>query len=82
LSPITHVGGPDAPHWLVLYVAERDQSREQSEMLATGLVAAGAEAEAVAISNTDHGRMNRELGSPAGANQTEVVDAFLALVFG
>lgn len=80
LSPVTHVGGPDAPDWLVLYVAERDASRSQSEMLASRLVVAGARAEAISIANTDHGRMNREIGTDAGAQQTSAVDAFLARV--
>ncbi len=82
LSPISHAGGKDAPNWLALYVAERDQSKAQSEALATALAKAGAQAEAVAIAGTDHGRMNRELGTPAGKAQTEAVDAFLARVFG
>jgi hypothetical protein len=38
------------------------------------------EAQAVAIPGTDHGRMNRELGTAAA--QTQAVDAFLAEVFG
>jgi acetyl esterase/lipase len=82
LSPITHVGGKDAPHWLALYVAERANSRTQSEALMAALAKAGATAEAAAITGTDHGRMNRELGTPAGKAQTEAVDAFLARVFG
>jgi len=82
LSPISHAGGKDAPNWLALYVAERDQSKAQSEALAAALAKAGAQAEAVAIAGTDHGRMNRELGTPAGKAQTEAVDAFLARVFG
>lgn len=58
LSPVRHVGGPDAPNWLALYVRERAQSKKQSEMLVQDLSASGANAAAVAISNTDHGRMN------------------------
>ncbi|MFU7527771.1 alpha/beta hydrolase [Qipengyuania sp. ASV99] len=81
LSPITHVGGSDAPHWLALYVAERQGSKAQSEALAAALAAAGASAEALAITGTDHGRMNRELGTAAGAEQTRAVDAFLARIF-
>lgn len=81
LSPVTHVGGPDAPNWLALYVEERDIARDQAEVLVSGLVTNGADAKAVAISGTDHGRMNRELGTDAGAQQTAEVDAFLARVF-
>ena len=82
LSPITHVGGKDAPHWLALYVAERAGSKAQSEALAGALARAGADASAVAVTGTDHGRMNRELGTEAGAAQTLAVDAFLKKVFG
>ena len=82
LSPISHVGGKDAPHWLALYVAERAGSKAQSEALAGALAKAGKDAQAVAITGTDHGRMNRELGTDAGAAQTQAVDAFLKKVFG
>ena len=82
LSPMTHVGGKDAPHWLALYVAERPGSKAQSEALAGALAKAGKDASAVAITGTDHGRMNRELGTEAGKAQTEAVDAFLKRVFG
>lgn len=82
LSPITHVGGKDAAHWIALYVAERPGSKAQSEALAGALAKAGKDASAVAITGTDHGRMNRELGTEAGKAQTEAVDAFLKRVFG
>ena len=82
LSPITHVGGRDAPHWLALYVEEREAARAQSEALVSALNAAGANARAKAISGTDHGGMNRDLGTEAGAAQTQAVDAFLAEVLG
>ena len=82
LSPITHVGGKDAPHWLALYVAERPGSKMQSDALMAALAKAGKDAKAVAITGTDHGRMNRELGTEAGKAQTEAVDAFLKRVLG
>ncbi|WP_298464776.1 alpha/beta hydrolase [uncultured Erythrobacter sp.] len=81
LSPVTHVGGADAPNWLALYVEERAKTQAQAEMLAGALDGAGATAEAVAISNTDHGRLNRELGTEAGAVQTQAVDTFLTRIF-
>jgi len=81
LSPVTHVGGKDAPNWLALYVEERDISRKQAQVLVNGLIEAGASASAMPILDTDHSRMSRELGTEAGAQQTEVVDAFLAMVF-
>ncbi|MFL0357274.1 alpha/beta hydrolase [Erythrobacter sp. GH1-10] len=81
LSPVTHIGGPDAPNWLALYVAERDRSKLQSERLVSALVDAGVKAQAIGIENTDHGRMNRELGTEAGAHQTQAITAFLAQAF-
>lgn len=80
LSPITHVGEQDAPNWLALYVAERDRAREQAESLVSGLNAAGAQAKAVSIEDTDHGRMNREIGTEPGAEQTQAIDTFLAAI--
>ena len=77
LSPMTHVGGGDAPEWLVLYVAERAASRDQSRALAKKLRATGSKARAVAISGTDHGRMNREIGTTETDPTTLAIDAFL-----
>jgi hypothetical protein len=54
----------------------------QSEALMGALAKAGKDASAVAITGTDHGRMNRELGTEAGKAQTEAVDAFLKRVLG
>lgn len=81
LSPVTHVGGPDAPQWLALYVAERAEAQKQAEALVAGLTAEGSSAQALPITGTDHGRMNREIGTPAGKAQTDAIDAFLAGVF-
>lgn len=81
LSPITHAGGRDAPHWLALYAKDREASRLQAEALVAALASAGADATALAIGETDHGRINRDLGSPEGAEQTSAVDAFLARIF-
>lgn len=82
LSPLTHVGGRDAPNWLSLYVEERDASRAQSQLLANALTQAGIRANALPIAGTDHSRMNREIGTEAGAAQTEAIDAFLAQIVG
>ena len=81
LSPVTHIGGPDAPNWLALYDETRAIAKKQAELLTTGLGDTGSAAEAVAIADTDHGRMNREIGTPEGAAQTQAIDAFLARVF-
>lgn len=80
LSPITHVGGEDAPNWLALYVEEREVARYQAFNLAMALNEAGSKASAYPISGTDHGRMNREIGIEPGAAQTEAIDAFLEAV--
>ena len=82
LSPVTHVGGPDAPEWLALYVAERGRAKAQAELLTSALSQAGARAEALSIENTDHGRMNREIGLAAGSAQTDAIKAFLDRIFG
>jgi len=82
LSPITHVGGADAPNWAILYVEQREVSRSQSQALSEKLIAAGTNAKAIPIADSDHGRLNREIGTEAGAQQTEAIDAFLARIFG
>ena len=82
LSPMTHVGGADAPNWLALYIERRRISREQSESLVNALTAQGRVASALPISGTDHGRLNKEIGTASGKAQTEAIDAFLAKVFG
>ncbi len=82
LSPLTHVGGSDAPHWLALYVGSRDIARDQAQALVNALISQGAEASALPIAGTDHSRMTREMGTPAGAAQTEAVDAFLEVISG
>ena len=82
LSPVTYVGGPDAPNWLALYVDYRAPAKAQAELLVEGLGAAGQSAKAVPIAGTDHGGMNRDLGTETGAAQTQAVDTFLAELFG
>ncbi|MEL6486743.1 MAG: alpha/beta hydrolase [Pseudomonadota bacterium] len=82
LSPVTYVGGPDAPNWLALYVDTRAPAKAQAELLVGALNEAGSSAKAVAIANTDHGGMNRDIGTETGAAQTQAVDAFLAEIFG
>ncbi|MEL7199050.1 MAG: alpha/beta hydrolase [Pseudomonadota bacterium] len=81
LSPLTHVGGEDVPNWLALYVKEREASGKQAKALANALSKAGIEADALSISGTDHSRLSREMGTPAGLDQTKAVDAFLAAIF-
>ena len=77
---VAEVGAPDAPNWLALYVAQRDIARAQAETLATGLQQAGANAAAIGIENTDHGAINRDLGTANGTAQAQAIDDFLARV--
>ncbi|MEP3050575.1 MAG: alpha/beta fold hydrolase [Erythrobacter sp.] len=80
LSPVTHVGGPDAPNWLALYVSDRERSKDQSNLLVSQLNNEGANAVAVAIEDSGHAKLNRQLGTSEDA-ATELVDAFLAQIF-
>ncbi|NVE94659.1 alpha/beta hydrolase [Altererythrobacter lutimaris] len=81
LSPITHTDAPNAPAWQILFVGNRAESRAQSEALALALREAGAEAEAVPIADSDHRKLNVELGKP-GDPATALVDAFLESLSG
>lgn len=78
LSPITHVGGRDAPDWLILHVAERATATRQAENFAAALRKAGRRVERVPLAGSTHSRINREIGTEAGAEQTQAIDAFLA----
>ena len=82
LSALSHVGGPDAPHWLALYVDGRKATQTQSQSLVNALAETGASAGALPIADTDHSRLTREIGTDSGAAQTQAIDAFLAEVFG
>lgn len=79
LSPITHAGKPNAPNWLVLHVARRDDSRAQSEALVLALRDAGTKAEVLPIAGESHMTINRELGKP-GEEMTRLVADFLAQI--
>ncbi|KLE32315.1 hypothetical protein AAW01_11760 [Aurantiacibacter gangjinensis] len=80
LSPVTHVGGPDAPQWLILHVDGRAETTQQARALGDALQAAGASVEVVPIAGTDHGGMNRNIGTPGDAT-TASIDAFLSALF-
>jgi len=82
LSPITHAGAPDAPNWLALYVEGRTDTQTQALVFVKALSEAGVSANAVPIGDTDHSRLSREIGTEAGAAQTEAIGAFLTQVFG
>jgi acetyl esterase/lipase len=81
LSPTEHTARPNAPDWLILYVASRHDSRAQSVGLGERLRAAGANVRVEAMQGTNHGELNRGLGterSPA----TPVVQAYLRELLG
>ncbi|MEP0393014.1 MAG: alpha/beta hydrolase [Erythrobacter sp.] len=80
LSPITHVGGGDAPNWLILFDADRAPSGDRSKELGNALERGGKSVEVLAISNTNHGRLNSEIGTEEGSQQTRAIDSFLAQV--
>ncbi|MEL6545005.1 MAG: alpha/beta fold hydrolase, partial [Myxococcota bacterium] len=82
LSPLTYVGGRDVPNWLALYVADRDDKKQQALSLVNALSRSGAKARALPIEGTDHSRMSTDLGTHAGADQTSAVDTFLQRLFG
>lgn len=80
LSPIVHAGAQDASSWLILHVAQRQRSGEDSRALGAALEAEGANVEVHAISGTNHGGMNRDIGKPGDATSAAIAE-FLAQLF-
>jgi arylformamidase len=65
LSPVTHVAkGKNIPPFLILYVADRADTKAQSQWLAEKLQAADVAAKAVAAEGKNHGTINSDLGLP------------------
>lgn len=79
LSPTSHAAAPNAASWLILPVAQRPDSLEQSNGLATALNAAGARARVVPVPGENHMTLNRGLGE-ADDFATVEIDRFLALL--
>jgi acetyl esterase/lipase len=79
LSPTLHAAAPNAPSWLILPVASRADSTAQSNGLAAGLKANGANATVVPVPGENHGSLNRGLGA-AGDFATGEIDRFLAAI--
>jgi acetyl esterase/lipase len=76
-SPVSHVAkGKGIPPFLILHVAQRRDSRLQSEGLARALVEAGVEARVVPAEGKTHMTINRDLGAPDDA-PTAAVYQFL-----
>jgi len=65
LSPITYVGQVKSiPAFLILHVADRPDSKAQSEQFAKALTSAGVSATVVPAEGKTHGTINSELGLP------------------
>jgi len=66
LSPITYVGKVKSiPAFLILHVADRQDSKTQSEHFVKALSSAGVSATLVAAEGKTHGTINSDLGLPA-----------------
>ena len=78
LSPALHVAkGKSIPPFLILHVADRADSKAQSELFAAALQAAGISAQVVPAAGKTHGTINSELGV-AGDKPTDALFAFVA----
>jgi acetyl esterase/lipase len=87
LSPTSHVGGPDAVNWLILFDSGRDDAVSQSARLASGLERAGVRVQQQGIRFDDrnvlqrHRRMNVEFGTP-GYEGNVAVEAMMRRIEG
>lgn len=76
-SPVEHVrAGRKYPPFLVFHVGQRQDSREQSALLAAKLREAGGRATTVHESGKNHLTLNRELGVPGDGPTTKIFDFF------
>jgi acetyl esterase/lipase len=65
VSPVAHVAkGKHIPPFLILHVADRPETRSQSQWFAKALEAAGIPATVIAAEGKTHGTINSELGLP------------------
>lgn len=80
LSPTLHAAAPNADSFLILYVAQRDESARQSRAFGAALRAAGTPVQVEPVENSSHMELNRNLGTP-GDHATAIVDSYLARVF-
>ena len=77
LSPVTHIAkGKHIPPFLILHVADRADTKAQSEWFADRLKAAGVPARVVAAEGKTHGTINADLGLP-GDHPTQALFEFL-----
>jgi arylformamidase len=77
LSPLRHVGGPDAPRFLTIAVRPENNSVGESQAFAAALRAAGAEAQVKLVDRTLDATPSTELGHPSNPD-SKAVAAFLA----
>jgi len=78
LSPISHARSPNAAEFLILHVASRSDSRDQSEALGAALRAGGTAATVAAVDDS-HSTIFRRFGT-TGHRATALADAFAARV--
>jgi len=77
VSPAHHVAADKhVPPFLILHVADRPETKNQSQAFAEKLRAAGVAAEVVAAEGKTHGTINSDLGKPDD-EPTKAVAAFL-----
>lgn len=62
MSPITHVGAPNAPQWLILFSDSRDTAREQSQAFGEALKASGEWVDVQAVPDSTHMSVNNDAG--------------------
>lgn len=78
VSPAAHVtAGKSIPSFLILHVADRADTRTQSQWFADRLRAAEVKATVVAAEGKNHGSINSDLGTP-GDKPTAALADFLA----
>lgn len=78
LSPVTHVAkGKNIPPFLILHVADRPDTKAQSQWFADKLKEGGVSAKVVAAEGKTHGTINSDLGVPDD-KPTQELFGFLA----
>jgi acetyl esterase/lipase len=77
LSPVAHIAkDKQIPSFLILHVADRNETKVQSHWLADKLKEAGVPARVIAAEGTNHGTINTNLGR-AGDPPTEAMWEFM-----
>lgn len=82
LSPMTHLGGHDAPHWLFFYDRDHNEAAGYfAARFAEAGCAKGLQIEILGIAGTSHMGMLKTLGEPGDA-MTAAIDEFIASALG